>query len=336
VIWAIAAHQKFNIYYTNMDYTIKFTNRAFQKISLYIDKASGEISGLGKITHDREHSEIIVEDLVLLNQKNTGSSTEIDQDALAKFYDNLMEKGENTAEWKLWWHSHADMTVFWSGTDTNTIEDFDTEQDTNNFFLSIVGNKKGEFKCRLDAFRPFKYTLEDIPWDIQYDKDLEEEITKEIAEKTSVEVHVRNKSFKEKKYFEDYDDDYPYCRGYQKGYQQGYIYDEQTGLWIPPKNESIEEDSLCSNPTDLEKLKQYYYAEYKDSGKKPYSDAEMDEFKDIYGDEIDLLFYKGKNDFWFPKRPKNEVTRGKKKKKLKKQIDMINHGLVFKNNKDLN
>ena len=313
-----------------MDYKIAFTTLALQKIRLYIEKADGEISGLGKITNDRENERVLIEDVILLDQKNTGASTNIDQDSLAKFYDELMQKGEDTSHWKLWWHSHADMDVFWSGTDTSTIDDFDTEQDSNNFFVSVVGNKAGEFKCRIDVFRPVRIEVDDLEWVQVYDKGLEEEIEKEVKEKTSTP-----KSKYKQNYYDDLDnldDGFDKERGSQY-YQQGYIWDQHKMMWIPPKKTKRKNfvDGYFDDENDIEKLKQFYYMEWKENGKKPYTTKDIKDIEDFYEEGFKELFYHTKAG-WFPRRPKNEVSGSKKKKKkLRKQVNQIkNHGLIFK------
>jgi hypothetical protein len=57
--------------------------------------------------------------------------------------------GEDPKNWNVWWHSHASMGVFWSGTDNDTIV---SHANNGGFLISIVTNKEGKFKTRFDIF----------------------------------------------------------------------------------------------------------------------------------------------------------------------------------------
>jgi len=85
-------------------------------------------------------------------------------------------------------NSHASMEASWSMKDDETINDFDTEKPEENWFLSIVGNHQGDLLCRLDLFAPFRYTINEIPWEIGFspNKELIKSIKKEIKEKVIV------------------------------------------------------------------------------------------------------------------------------------------------------
>lgn len=125
------------------------------KIKYFTEKAIGEISGMAKSHYDEEKDEIVVDDCVIFEQKCTSANTDISDEAMAKFMYKLRQDGENPKDWNLWWHSHASMGVFWSGTDDQTIKD-----EASDYLVSLVTNKKGEFKARLDVFptdnSPFK------------------------------------------------------------------------------------------------------------------------------------------------------------------------------------
>ena len=140
---------------------IYIKHAAWRKIKMWVDIASGEVSGLGEV--EVVDSKITVTEVYLLDQTSSGSSTEMDSGAVAKLIDDKIRKDGDANNIKLWWHSHADMNVFWSATDDNAIEEFNNETDTNNWFLSIVVNKKGEVKCRIDTFHPVQFFLNDIP-----------------------------------------------------------------------------------------------------------------------------------------------------------------------------
>jgi len=174
-----------------MNYKVVFSINAYIKYQAYINKVETEISGLGKVVKHKDEGFFYIEDLILLPQiEATGAYTKFNN---SKFYDELIQKGEQPSDYKLWWHSHVNMPVFWSSTDNNTAGDYDIELPEDNWFLSIVGNKKGEILCRLDIFDPIRITLNKIPWEIDFSKesilslDLNE-VDKEIEENFKVET----------------------------------------------------------------------------------------------------------------------------------------------------
>lgn len=134
---------------------VLITKEAFLKMQSYIDLCEYEISGMGKVKV-LESGDLLVTDIRLWDQKVTGTHVDLDQDFEYKFMMQLVEEGEDPNDWKVWWHSHVDMNVFWSSVDTKTMNDImkvgqDERNSSPDFLLSIVGNKKAEYKVRLDA-----------------------------------------------------------------------------------------------------------------------------------------------------------------------------------------
>jgi hypothetical protein len=58
----------------------------------------------------------------------------------------------------VWWHSDAEAPILWSETDEQTIATLQIDQ-----LVSIVGNKRREFGCRLDLFPPKRFALDRLP-----------------------------------------------------------------------------------------------------------------------------------------------------------------------------
>jgi len=164
------------------------TNNAYLKIKYYIECTNLEISGLGKSTFDGEN--IIVEDIMIFKQECSPASTVLDDKNQAQFINQVMKKKQKIEDWNVWWHSHADMDVFWSGTDENTIRSHSNQ--TN--LISLVGNKKGKFKARLDLWpkdnSPFNipviYTKELlVELETLNNEELKQRIQQEISQKVS-------------------------------------------------------------------------------------------------------------------------------------------------------
>lgn len=129
---------------------------AFQRLKIYIDLCPVEISGLGEV--ELRGDRLVVTDLFLIPQTGTPSETELDPEHLCEFLAKHLLQGREPASLRVWWHSHGGMDVNWSRTDQETIGKF-----PGDFLISIVGNQRGEFLCRLDIFAPSPQTLNDLP-----------------------------------------------------------------------------------------------------------------------------------------------------------------------------
>ena len=127
--------------------SIFITPLAFQKLKLYIEICPAEISGLGVV--ELSGDQFIVRDVFILPQRVTASDTELKPEHLCDFLSNYIAQGKDPASLRVWWHSHGDSDLHWSSTDNDTIEAF-----PGDYIISIVGNKKGEFLCRLDVSSP--------------------------------------------------------------------------------------------------------------------------------------------------------------------------------------
>ena len=156
-------------------------SKASLKLKYYVNAIDGEISGLGKINIDKDQN-IIVEDVRIFKQKITGSTTDIDSKDIAKFYFELQKNGQAVKDWNLWWHSHDNMGVFWSTKDDSTIEE---HAGGGPFLVSLVTNKKDEYKARLDIYpkdtSPFKkesFCTYDLDVDFYSSPKIEKEKTK--------------------------------------------------------------------------------------------------------------------------------------------------------------
>ena len=162
--------------------TVYIADEAFRKLELYIEHATGEISGLGAVEELKDA--LLITDLILLKQESSGSETELDDDAVAQ----LISDSEHPEVFKLWWHSHASMSAMWSTTDADTIEKFSAE-----YLISIVGNKKGEYETRVDVFSPVHVSCEA---DLLVMRDGNEKLAKTI--KAEIKDKVRAKTYVQK------------------------------------------------------------------------------------------------------------------------------------------
>ncbi len=127
---------------------------ALERIWHWTDLAKGEFSCLGQVTGD-----MLVHDVQLFEQTCTQASTDIDQQALAKF----LCQHPNPEKVRAWIHSHGNLNVFWSQQDDACIDGLHSE----TFLLSLVVNKRREMKCRLDVWQPVRLTLDDLSVEVR-------------------------------------------------------------------------------------------------------------------------------------------------------------------------
>ena len=137
---------------------------AYDKIMYLVNKTDFEISGLGKV-------KVIdgiptVYDIILLEQENTRGDTEISAEAICNAEFDHIQSGDE-GELKFWWHSHANMQVFWSQTDHDAINQL-TE---TGWFIHGVFNKRSEVKCAYSQNFPVMAFIDDLELEILDDSE---------------------------------------------------------------------------------------------------------------------------------------------------------------------
>lgn len=110
-----------------------------------------EIGGMSVMVEDAE-GDWELKDPVILKQVITAANTHLDKDELAMYYTKAAKKYKNKNFRFCWWHSHHTMGAFWSGTDTDTIEEFNE----GDFSFALVVNLKEEYKFRVSVWKPFE------------------------------------------------------------------------------------------------------------------------------------------------------------------------------------
>ena len=133
---------------------IRIDADAMERIWHWTDLAAGEFSCLGTVTDD-----VIVGDVRLFDQICTAASTELDQEALAKF----LVTHQQPERVRAWIHSHGRLGVFWSQQDEVCIDGLAND----TCLISLVVNKKREWRARVDIWKPFRLTLDDLPLEIR-------------------------------------------------------------------------------------------------------------------------------------------------------------------------
>jgi proteasome lid subunit RPN8/RPN11 len=128
---------------------LKIEKRAWQKIAAYVDNCPYEIGGLGKVTC--EGGDFIVSDVEIFTQTVTPAHVDMTAETLAKFQTDKIRAKESMRDYKFWWHSHAKMDAFFSGTDTATIDASGAEFP---WLVSFVSNHAHKMIARLDIYQP--------------------------------------------------------------------------------------------------------------------------------------------------------------------------------------
>lgn len=165
---------------------VTISPEAWSRMLLYVECCETEIGGLG--LGRLEGSEFHLEEVVLIQQWVTEKDTLLSPEGLARFLHELVEAGGDPGRIKVWWHSHVNHPLRWSKHDEETIRLLN-----HDYLISLIGNKAGQWLCRLDLAGPPSKSIEPIAIEgagklekgRQADKALIEEIEKEIEEKVT-------------------------------------------------------------------------------------------------------------------------------------------------------
>lgn len=154
----------------------------FERLKLYIELCPWEVSGLGIV--EQVGNDFLIRDIFITRQWNYSAFTEMYPEDLSRLLIEMVKEGKDPNQVKLWWHSHAEMDVFWS-----QIDDY-TCRNMGQYLISVVGNKAGKFRCRLDISEPVRLTVDNLSFDVRdgepvkVDRErLRREVEREIWEK---------------------------------------------------------------------------------------------------------------------------------------------------------
>jgi hypothetical protein len=113
----------------------------------FVRVARGEVNGMGIV--EKIGNDFLISDVFILDQDASAAHAEIDPMALNR----LVAERADYDKLRFQWHSHVNMPAKFSGVDTATIANYAGY--FGDFMISFVGNKRGEYSCRLDLFKPF-------------------------------------------------------------------------------------------------------------------------------------------------------------------------------------
>lgn len=127
-----------------------------------------EISGFGKVR--LEGGVLICTEIRIHCQSNMPGHSALSRGG-AIFLDELVQRGEDPREWRLWWHSHGAGAPFWSSEDQGTVEGYCVKNDESicHWLVSVVLNSRGEMLARFDQYWPVRFTVNKLPHSIHVD-----------------------------------------------------------------------------------------------------------------------------------------------------------------------
>jgi len=143
-----------------------------------------EIGGMMIAKLDKD-GDWVLQHPVILKQETAGANCTLDKTALADYYIEMTQKYGKDIQF-VWWHSHATMSAFWSGTDTATMKEYAS----GTWSMFLVVNIKGEYKFRVQMWDPIE-AGEDIELGFMNSPDnaIPKGIVEEVAVKCSEETY---------------------------------------------------------------------------------------------------------------------------------------------------
>ena len=127
---------------------------------------------------------------VILEQEISSGNTALSKEALASYYTKTAMKHKDRNIKFVWWHSHHNMEVFWSGTDLTAID----EMNQGDWSISLVVNLKQEYKLRVNIWKPFPAVVDDVEMEIVRKKpEMPKSIVNEVEKLCSTYSPIVNK-----------------------------------------------------------------------------------------------------------------------------------------------
>lgn len=136
---------------------------ALLKMHQIVQTCSAEVGWLGSV--EINDGAYVITDVYLLKQKVTGTTTDLDENALSDLLYNILESDpEKYNTIKLWGHSHVNMPCVPSGTDDSTFKEYYVD---NPFFIRLIANKKEEMRIDI-AIKEDGVIYKKVPWEVIY------------------------------------------------------------------------------------------------------------------------------------------------------------------------
>lgn len=149
---------------------------AIRKIFSFATLSPGEITGWGNV--ERKGNHFRISEVFILKQRARKDRVDEDPLALNEYLGNCLDPSKI----KFQWHSHGDLPVFFSSQDREIVKGYSTD-----FLISMVVNRRCDYLCRLDIFRPFELSIK-VPLFVilPIQKEVIEFCQKEVKEKVKI------------------------------------------------------------------------------------------------------------------------------------------------------
>ena len=138
----------------------------YHKMAALTMVAESETSAMGfvHLEHNGKPStigqEIWVDELCFVNNTSSTAATTLHPDDLSKVMIEQMRQGKDMMYFRLWFHTHYNFDVFWSGTDRHASS---KTLENSRWTLSIVMNQRQELRACVDVYRPDHHWYDEVP-----------------------------------------------------------------------------------------------------------------------------------------------------------------------------
>lgn len=139
------------------DYTLILPLDTYRKIMAYATVCDTEITGFADVVYNKKTNQFVAGEVYLIPQEGGGTHVHIDEEEMAKFNLERIKAGATQLP-QLWWHSHVDMSAFFSGIDEDEL--IDLQNDT--FCIALVVNKRFEMKAMAYIYEETKTVIKSL------------------------------------------------------------------------------------------------------------------------------------------------------------------------------
>ena len=134
------------------------SNDDWMKIQHYAKARHGQIVNKRQLGHEiggmmiaqlDKSGDWILSNPAIIKQVTSAGTCTMDKEALADYYIEMAQKHGKDIQF-VWWHSHGNMSAFWSGTDKATMKEYAS----GSWSMFLVVNIKGECQFRVQMWDP--------------------------------------------------------------------------------------------------------------------------------------------------------------------------------------
>lgn len=140
-------------------------------------------------------AEFTIDEFYLLPQEVTGGSIDFKGEDLSELIERLAKENK-IQNLRGSWHSHVNMSVFYSTTDEDAIKKYRKNNPDLPWLVSLVLNKKGKVLPRVDIFDSETHPHIIFQENVEFEIDPPIDISDEIREKAKEDVNKVSKEVK--------------------------------------------------------------------------------------------------------------------------------------------